>query len=564
MLKNIKIAYKIYILGFTQLFLMLIMGGIAISQMSKIGIELIDIAEKDIPLTNSISLLTSHQLEQSILIERALFNAALMKQDIPHSHEHFLELKKEVTSLSHQIQEEVTSIDSFIKQSVDSLNSEAAKKEFKHLSSTIETIGSHIFTFEEELAEFLIYIESASLNDIANKSKVLEQHEDDIKHEVTRLLTEVQNFTLKASLQAEKDEQTGIVWIITAFIIAVIIGLILPFIIGKSITKPINNLADRLSEVANGDGDLTISLNDSAKDETGDVARAFNQFLSILRNLIGNTTAQASVLDQSSTVAMNNMSTTVENVDKQRVETEMVASAVNQMSATTQVVASNATDSAQATEVVKSKMLDSSRDAVETQTIIKQLSQEVTETSTVIQNLVNETNNIGNVLEAIQGIASQTNLLALNAAIEAARAGETGRGFAVVADEVRTLAQRTQSSTVDIQELLKRIKEEANNAVISMDKGTESANACITKSEHASQTLKEASESVMIISDLNTQIVQATNEQTCVVEEINQNLVNISQMADDTYQGARDTSEANASIDEQIVQLQQNLNAFLV
>jgi methyl-accepting chemotaxis protein len=105
----------------------------------------------------------------------------------------------------------------------------------------------------------------------------------------------------------------------------------------------------------------------------------------------------------------------------------------------------------------------------------------VSEASKVIKSLVEGTNNIGNVLESIQGIAAQTNLLALNAAIEATRAGETGRGFAVVADEVRTLAQRTQTSTVDIQDLLLRLKTEANNAVTSMNKGTDSATICLEK-----------------------------------------------------------------------------------
>jgi len=97
MLKHIKIANKIYILGFIQLLLMLVMGGIALSQMDKIGVELVDIAEKNIPLSRSISKLTEHQLEKSILIERALFNVALTKPSLPNSNSnHFYELKSQI------------------------------------------------------------------------------------------------------------------------------------------------------------------------------------------------------------------------------------------------------------------------------------------------------------------------------------------------------------------------------------------------------------------------------------------------------------------------------------
>ena len=564
MLKNVKISQKIYILGFTQLLLMLFIGGIALTQMSKIGAELIDIAEKDIPLTNSVTLLTEHQLEQSIFIERALFNAALMKQNIHGAEKHLDEITHEVTELAEKIIDEISAIKSFVDNSIDDLHTEEAKQEFKKLSNSINIIQSDVVAFDRDIIAFLLKIKTASLNDIALNATTLEHTEDKIQHEVVALLTEVQKFTLHAALQAEHDEQEGVKWITIAFVIALVIGLFLPYVIGRAITKPINELSSRLEEVANGDGDLTVVLSEKAKDETGDVARAFNKFLSTLRTLISTTNTQANVLGESSEFAMSEMRVTVSNVEKQRAETEMVAAAVNEMSATSHDVAQNAASAAKVTETVKEKVTSGQQGALETQAIIKQLSGEVTDASSVIQNLVQETNNIGNVLESIQGIAAQTNLLALNAAIEAARAGETGRGFAVVADEVRTLAQRTQTSTVDIQELLLRLKSEANNAVISMDKGTESANACLEKSAYTSQVFEEAAASVMTISDLNMEIATAAEQQSQVAEEVNQNLVNISELADVTLGGAEQTSKANLEMTKQIDELHNNLSAFNV
>ena len=309
---------------------------------------------------------------------------------------------------------------------------------------------------------------------------------------------------------------------------------------------------------------FAIRLNDKAKDETGDVARELNKFLDVLKTLISTTNLQADDLGYASETALRVMRDTVSNIDKQHAETEMVATAINEMSSSTQEVARSATHAAQVTQVVKEKVTEGRQDAIETQSIIKQLSEEVSEASDVIKSLVEEANNIGSVLETIQGIAAQTNLLALNAAIEAARAGETGLGFAVVADEVRTLAQRTQTTTVDIQDLLLRLKIEANNAVTSMNKGVESAATCLQKSAKTSQTFEEASSSVTQISDLNVQIAAAAEEQSAVAEEINRNIVRISDLAEVTVQGAKSTSEANATIAKRVIDLHTNLNVFVV
>ena len=548
---------------------MLVIGGIALTQMSKIGVELVDIAENNIPLSNSITALTEHQLEQSILIERALFTVALTKPSISSStslstDKHYKEITDHIDKLSKTIKNEIRTIESTVRNTIDTLHTEAAKTEYRSVLTQLNTIRVDADDFINEGQALLAFVEKAPVDEIAKKALHLEESADKLQHELTDLLHEIQGFTLAATLQAEHDEQAGIKWILIAFVVAVVVGLILPLIIGRAISRPVKELANRLCEISRGDGDLTISLNEDAKDETGDVARSFNIFLTTLRTLIGSTYSQAMVLAESSEIAMKEMNTTVTNVDKQRGETEMVAAAVNEMSTTSHDVAKNASSASEVTETVKEKVTTGQRDALETQAIINKLSQEVAEASSVIQSLVQETNNIGNVLESIQGIAEQTNLLALNAAIEAARAGETGRGFAVVADEVRTLAQRTQTSTVDIQELLLRLKSEANNAVISMDKGTESASACLVKSAQTSQTFEEAADAVIIISDLNIQIATAAEQQSSVAEEINRNLNNISELADVTSAGARATSEANISITQQINDLQSNLSAFKI
>jgi methyl-accepting chemotaxis protein len=564
MLAKLKIAQKIYLLGGILFALIVILGATSYTQMAKIGIELIDIAEEDIPLTRAITQITEHQMAQAILFERALFHAMLVAQDIPGVHDDVSGLASEISKLSEKVTDEIKTTEDFAAQAIKVAHSEKARAKFKEVLSKLKDIEKLYAKVTVKIDEVLTLATAGQVQQMANQATEVEHIEDELEHTLIALLDNIQKFTLDAALQAEHDEQSGIKQIVVTLIISLIVGAILPFIISRSITTPVNYLASRLEEVANGDGDLTVVLDDSSRDETGDVARAFNKFMGVLRTLISNTNKQADVLGESSETAMTIMRETVINVDKQRSETDMVVTAVTEMSATTLDVAKSAAHAAEVTDLVRKRVTEGQDGAIETQDIIKRLADEVTEAAKVIQNLVEETNNIGHVLESIQGIAAQTNLLALNAAIEAARAGESGRGFAVVADEVRSLAQRTQDSTVDIQGLVERLQSEANNAVSSMHKGSESAELCLSKSNETSKTFADASSAVGEISDLNIQIAAAAEEQSAVAEEINQNLVNISRLAEVTSEGAQETSDANTKIAKGVIDLHTYLNIFVV
>lgn len=560
MLKKLNISHKIYMLGTIQFLLMLIIGFVSINQMNKIGSELIDIAEQDIPLSNMVTKVTEHQLEQAILFERALLKASLHGS----STEEFIKTEKEHEHLNQSIEQELSKIENFIRVSITKLHSQEAKIAYKTLLADLINIEKKYKVLTVESHKVLTATHSEKIINLKEQIEHVEKVEDELSGLLVHLMNKIQKFTLDSALQAEHDEQDGVKLIAYLFIFSIIIGIILPYIISKAIITPINILKDRLIEVSQGDGDLTLRLDEDSKDETGEVAKAFNHFLGILQTMITNTNHQADQLGKSSEIALSVMQKTLANVENQQLETEIVSTAVQEMSSTTLDVANNAQNASNVTDAVKERVLQGKTGATETQSIIQRLSQEIEEASGVIECLVTETNNIGSFLDIIRGIAEQTNLLALNAAIEAARAGETGRGFAVVADEVRTLAQRTQVSTVDIQKLVERLQTEAQNAVTSMQKGRISAVLCLEKSTETSNTFEDAAKAVNEITDLNIQIATAAEEQSVVAEEINKNLINITEIADNTTHGARETTNANENIAKRLIDLHTNLNKFKV
>ena len=229
---------------------------------------------------------------------------------------------------------------------------------------------------------------------------------------------------------------------------------------------------------------------------------------------------------------------TNEQVRRQKAETDQVATAMNEMTATVQEVARNAADAAAAAQT-SDQDAAAGRDVVQkTVATINNLSSQVDSAADVVGRLSQDAEEISKVLDVIGGIADQTNLLALNAAIEAARAGEQGRGFAVVADEVRTLASRTQDSTHEIQQMIERVQGGTREAVQAMEDGRGRVHESVEQVNLAGESLNAIKQSISHISDMNTQIASAAEEQSTVAEEINRNIVNITGVLEETSSGS--------------------------
>ncbi|WP_027854335.1 methyl-accepting chemotaxis protein [Marinobacterium litorale] len=319
--------------------------------------------------------------------------------------------------------------------------------------------------------------------------------------------------------------------------------ILIAFWLSGVLVRPIMMVSEGLREIAKGGGDLTQRLEIDSRDETGQLAQWFNQFLDSIQALVSqiNQSAQhvAEVAEQgrSSAASVNRAS------EHQLNEVEAMVAAVNQMSATANEVARSCAQTAEAANRGQAASEQGQAVIAETESSVQTLGDQVSRSVEHINELEQETGQINRILEVIRDIADQTNLLALNAAIEAARAGEKGRGFAVVADEVRTLAQRTQESTQEIGNQVERLNSRTRQVVEAMSESQAQSDEAVRSAVLAREAFVEIKSSVDHITDMAAQIASAAEQQHQVSEGINRNIEAIHGAANEVNRVSSDVSE---------------------
>lgn len=327
-------------------------------------------------------------------------------------------------------------------------------------------------------------------------------------------------------------------------------------VMARQLVKPIQIVANALTDISQNGGDLTRRLNTKGNDELSELATGFNSFTGQLQEMIRHLVSVAKELEQRSQeiekVATHSASLSADQQEK----TDMVAAAVNEMGSTVLEIAQNANQAAQAATQAKNDSAKGQDVLNKTITNIQQMASAMSESAQAVNTLADDVSNIYSVLDVIKSISEQTNLLALNAAIEAARAGEQGRGFAVVADEVRTLAQKSQQSTEEIQNMIERLQQGARKTVATMDNGQRITEQGVSAANQASESLQNIIGSIDTINDMNHQVAVATEEQSSVTEEINQNITRIADFSHTTDEAIKTCQQ----VARQIRALTQTLN----
>ena len=245
-------------------------------------------------------------------------------------------------------------------------------------------------------------------------------------------------------------------------------------------------------------------------------------------------------------------------------ETQVVASAITELTASAATVADHAEQTAYSVREAEEQGQSANILTEEAARTIELLERQIENAGSNIQTLDDEVYNIESVLSVIQGIAEQTNLLALNAAIEAARAGDQGRGFAVVADEVRQLAQRTQASTEEIQQMITKLQSATKDAKSSVTQSIQTSEETVTKSQKAAEELARIAQSLSAITEMSHQISVAAKEQLQAGEDTAQRVVHISDTAENTAQLSIDAHHATDQIKSFTADLEKEVAKFEV
>ncbi|SFX11325.1 methyl-accepting chemotaxis protein [Marinospirillum alkaliphilum] len=351
--------------------------------------------------------------------------------------------------------------------------------------------------------------------------------------------------------------------LVLAGALGILLSLFFAIYVIRSINQGINalsSLAARMSE-----GDLRVAGNPKdASGELGIILQQFRNARNQLRTTVGSLLQSSHELGALSEKGSVIAEQARNSVQQQKQETDMVATAMNEMNATVHEVAQHAENAAESANHADDEAQRGSHVVAESVSSMNQLAAEVEDAARVIQELVQDANKIGSVVDVIRDIAEQTNLLALNAAIEAARAGEQGRGFAVVADEVRTLASRTQDSTTQINTMIAHLQQAAGNASRVMARSLDRAHEGVDKADEASKALSNITQLISNMNEMNIQIASAAEEQSAVAEEMNLNLTRINEAADQTADASEQTADSSRSIARLAHELQKTAAHFKI
>lgn len=541
--EGLSLRWKLRLPLLLLVILVLYMGLHAISTSKELGSNAIGIAKVNLP---EIQLLiqADRDLYQSLTAERALLQV--------ESSQHAALLTEQADNAKQAQDRVYQSLD------ISTTSTPAEREEFTRRYNAWKEAANDVINTARQGDD--ASRASATAKSYGSASAAFEHVRDYIDELQEKRLVEVDEYTQ----EIDRDLDASAKQLLAIVVVATLVSLLAAFFLPLLVANQVRSISDRIQNIAEGDGDLTIRVPVTTNDELGELSAHVNVFMEKLQRIIASVLQNTNEVSRAAESLLSVSSSSQKAADEQCHAITMVVTAVNELTMAIQEVARNTNNTAQntkdATEITE-RGQERIRVAVEH---VQSLASRIHETAEFMSKLEGEAKNVTSVIDVIRGVAEQTNLLALNAAIEAARAGEQGRGFAVVADEVRTLASRTQQSTGDIQGMLSQLQSGVQHAVTAMGNSEVMTNDAVTSASDAGESLAGINSAVREIADMTTQIATAAEEQSSVTAEIDRNLVQINTLAMNTAEGASKTATESQRLNQLSIQLRQLVGQFKV
>lgn len=555
--------------------LLIAIAAIAAYQLNAIGQEISSIANDDIPLTTNLTNVTVHQLEQSIVFERALRLGGEMRSD-PSARQAFAEEAGRFEELAAKVQREIVEARERAELALRHAVTDENEREFRMVRDALIRIEAGHEGYDKHALEVFGLLQADDRRATVEAAHAVEAEQDQFNRELEGLLEEIGRFTAAAALKAEEHEKSALLLVIVVAGIAAVGGFGLTmFVVGRFIVGPLSEVVSALNALAAGD--TTVDAKVYADDEVGQVAKAFQAFkqasieakrlaeekaeaerkanekreqtLRMMTDLEGSVTQVVEAVGDAAERMQGSANSVLATAEQTTKQSTAVAAASEEAATNVQTVAS-------ASEELSASIQEISRQMAEAEQTTKRAVESTWQTTKTVESLSEGAQKIGDVIGLITDIAEQTNLLALNATIEAARAGDAGKGFAVVASEVKSLATQTTKATDEITAQISGVQTATNDAV---------------------SAIAEIRQVIEQISEISTAVASAVEQQNAATgeiagnvqqasagtQEVSNNISGVQEAAGQTDKSARDVLQASSDMAGVASTLSKQIEEFL-